>query len=92
MYAGAFDELKGYLGVKPLHGDYWDLFDLLKFRPKHHSAGNPMYGCPRSCKQFSSGLDRVIGCGHVSGLRCGCYGPRAGMEMRGPSADHSREL
>ena len=35
---------------------------------------------------------RVIGCGHVSGLRCGCYMPRAGMEMRGPGADQSGEL
>ena len=35
---------------------------------------------------------RVIGCGHVSGLRCGCYVPRAGMEMRGPGADQSDEL
>jgi hypothetical protein len=35
---------------------------------------------------------RVIGCGHVSGLGCGCYMPRAGMEMRGPGADQSGEL
>ena len=51
-----------------------------------------MYGCPRSRKVFYEWLGRVIGCGHVSGLRCGCYMPRAGMEMRGPGADQSGEL
>ena len=34
----------------------------------------------------------VIGCGHVSGLGCGCFTPRAGMEMRGPGADQTGEL
>lgn len=27
-----------------------------------------MYGCPRSCKVFFERFERVIGCGHVSGL------------------------
>ena len=27
-----------------------------------------MYGCPRSRKKFFERLDRMIGCGHVSGL------------------------
>ena len=51
-----------------------------------------MYGCPHSRKVFYEWLGHVIGCGHVSGLRCGCYVPRAGMEMRGPGADQSDEL
>ncbi len=35
---------------------------------------------------------RVIGCGHVSGLWRGLSRPLAGMEMRGPGANHRGEL
>jgi IS5 family transposase len=35
---------------------------------------------------------RVIGCGHVSGLQGGLSRPLAGMEMRGPGANHRGEL
>jgi hypothetical protein len=47
---------------------------------------------PHSRKDFFERLGRVIGCGNVSGLSCGCYGPQAGMEMCGPGADQPREL
>src|ERR1700722_1935238 len=55
-------------------------------------ASKPMYGCPRSRKVFYERLGRVIGCGHVSSLRCGGWAPRASMEMRGPGAYQSGEL
>ena len=63
-----------------------------KWRQTLRWVSKPMYGCPRSRKVFYEWLGRVIGCGHVSGLRCGGYMPRAGMEMRGPGADQTGEL
>jgi hypothetical protein len=59
----------------------------------------PRVACTKShvwMPPFAQGVlrmaGRVIGCGHVSGLGCGCYMPRAGMEMRGPGAEQSGEL
>lgn len=41
---------------------------------------------PVHASSSSSGFERVIGCGHVSGLLCGRVRPLAGMELRGPGA------
>ena len=70
----------------------WSVLNIVLNWGKQRGKLKLMYGCPRSRKVFYEWLGRVIGCGHVSGLRCGCYMPRAGMEMRGPGADQSGEL
>src|SRR5215218_10626746 len=48
---------------------------------------------PPSWQGETSGLSwRVVGCCHLSGLRCGSEPPRACMGVRGPGPNHSRVL
>jgi hypothetical protein len=48
---------------------------------------------PPSVQEISEQIERVIGCGHVSGLLLQrLIQPRAGMAMRGPEADQQNEL
>ena len=72
-------------------------------RPKIEGQGSPQalprhviddvdVWMPPFAQDVFERLGRVIGCGHVSGLRRGLSRPLAGMEMRGPGADQDGEL